>query len=289
MPSRFEYERAVRASELPSLSRLVALTLATWADVATGDISERHTPSLSTLEVCTGMARASVRKHLDTLEKAGWVVRRRPDPRKARAEKARTQYALAIPTGAAGALVGDQETHPLGQQTPQSDAGLGQEAPQARAGAALALGQEMSTTRAGAAPKSSPPSEEYLSSSSTVLARPGDDSPEWLRPLQEAMSARGINLPWKFHGDDLIRLHLDIKRLGVPLMVQHAESKISNSPRGAFSSRFFYDDWHRIKTPVPSDAPRLSVVGESTSDKRLREGTNLIDHYRRLEAGEGTS
>jgi hypothetical protein len=103
------------------------------------------------------------------------------------------------------------------------------------------------------------------------------------------MSARGINLPWKFHGDDLIRLHLDIKRLGVPLMVQHAESKISNSPRGAFSSRFFYDDWHRIKTPVPSDAPRLSVVGESTSDKRLREGTNLIDHYRRLEAGEGTS
>lgn len=289
MPSRFEYERAIRASDLPPLSRLVALTLATWADVATGDIPERLTPSLTTLEVSTGMARASVRKHLDKLEADGWILRRRPDVRRARSEKTRTRYFLAVSTRAADALADDLQTPPLGQHAPQSESGLGQEAPQARAGAALALGQELTPARAPAALKSSPPSEEYQGSTSTVLAR--DDDPEWIRPLQEAMSARGINLPWKFIGDDLIRLHNDVKRLGVPLMVDHAESKLANAPRGAFSSRFFYDDWHRIKTPVPSGQSRLSVVSgpESTADKRLRQGTNLIDLYRRQEAGEGSS
>ena len=50
MPSRFEFERAVRSSELAPLSRLLALTVATWADVRTGIIPDRLQPSLSTLE-----------------------------------------------------------------------------------------------------------------------------------------------------------------------------------------------------------------------------------------------
>jgi DNA-binding MarR family transcriptional regulator len=90
MPSRFEYERAVRSSDLPSLSRLLALTVATWADVRTGVIPDRLQPSLTTLESATGMARASVRTHLNKLEAGGWLGRERPPVAAARAEKART-------------------------------------------------------------------------------------------------------------------------------------------------------------------------------------------------------
>lgn len=155
MPSRFEFERAVRSSELAPLSRLLALTVATWADVRTGIIPDRLQPSLSTLEGASGLARASVRTHLDKLEDGGWLKRNRPSVAAARAVKARTKYKLLIPKGV---VVPDSDGIELGQELPSTRAGaapdaqeLGQELPQARAGAAPVLGQEMTVTRAGAA------------------------------------------------------------------------------------------------------------------------------------------
>lgn len=97
MPSRFEYERAIRSSDLPSLSRLLALTIATWADVRTGIIPDRHQPSLTVLEETTGMVRASVRTHLTKLETGGWLKRDRPSVAAARTKKARTHYKLLVP------------------------------------------------------------------------------------------------------------------------------------------------------------------------------------------------
>src|SRR5687767_2043201 len=119
MPSRFEFERAVRASDLPSLSRLLALTVATWADVRTGVIPDRLQPSLTTLETATGMVRASVRKHLDTLEEGGWLERKRPSVAAARAKKAVTKYGLRIPRGAA---VPDSEGNELGHDVTEARA-----------------------------------------------------------------------------------------------------------------------------------------------------------------------
>lgn len=159
MPSRFEYERAVRVSGLPPMSRLLALTLATWADVRTGVIPPRLMPSLSTLESCTGMARGSVRTHLDRLEGDGWVTRKRPPVAAARAEKARTQYKIRIPHGT---QVPESDGYELGQDMTPAGAGaapdaqeLGQELTQPGAGAAPELGQELTTARAGAALSSS--------------------------------------------------------------------------------------------------------------------------------------
>lgn len=155
MPSRFEFERAVRSSELAPLSRLLALTVATWADVRTGIIPDRLQPSLTTLEESTGVVRATVRTHLDKLEDGGWLKRTRPSVAAARAVKARTKYKLQIPKGV---VVPDSDGIELGQEMPSTRAGdaldaqgLGQELPQARAADAPVLGQEMTVTRAGAA------------------------------------------------------------------------------------------------------------------------------------------
>lgn len=86
--------------------------------------------------------------------------------------------------------------------------------------------------------------------------------PEIVR-LQDAMSGADINLPWKFLGDDMIRVLNDIGRLGIPLMVEQAikaeqSAKAANKP--PFSSRWFYDGWHAIRTPVALDQPGGNVV-----------------------------
>lgn len=177
MPSRFEYERAIRSSDLPSLSRLLALTIATWADVRTGIIPDRRQPSLTVLEETTGMVRASVRTHLTKLETGGWLKRDRPSVAAARTKKARTHYRLLVPVAVEPDDLGPfdlgqempspgagdapdptelgQEMPPVGAGDALDEEGLGQEMPQPRAGAALELGQEMPPSRAGAAPNSS--------------------------------------------------------------------------------------------------------------------------------------
>lgn len=87
--------------------------------------------------------------------------------------------------------------------------------------------------------------------------------PAWLAPLQDAMSGAGINVPWKFQGDDLLRLHNDIKRLGIPLMIEQALKAEQAATKAPFSSRWFYDGWHAIHTPV--------AIGDGSAD-----GANVV-------------
>lgn len=79
----------------------------------------------------------------------------------------------------------------------------------------------------------------------------------------DAMSVAGINLPWKFVGDDMIRVLNDIKRLGIPLMVEDAAGAKASAAKPPFSTRFFYDRWHSIRTPAqpaPGERPTLRAV-----------------------------
>lgn len=92
--------------------------------------------------------------------------------------------------------------------------------------------------------------------------RDEDKYPAWLTPLQDAMSAAGINVPWKFEGDDMLLLHNDIKRLGIPLMVENAVKAEQGSTKPIFSSRWFYPGWRKTRTPVaigngPSDGSNV--------------------------------
>ncbi|MGW6395434.1 hypothetical protein ACWFR1_34200 [Streptomyces sp. NPDC055103] len=148
MPTRFEYERAIRASELKPPSRHLGLTIATWADVRTGIIPDRLQPSLTVLEKATGLSRGAVRTHLDLLEEGGWLHRGRPSVARARAEKATTKYKILVPKSVILPADDDSEAR-AGDALP--DETVGQEMPQPRAGDALALGQEMTPSRAGAA------------------------------------------------------------------------------------------------------------------------------------------
>lgn len=261
MPSRFEYERAVRSSDLPPLSRLLALTLATWADVRTGRIPQRLTPSLTTLEGATGMARASVRTHLNKLEAAGWLVRDRPSVAAARSEKARTHYKLRIPKGI---TVPDSDGIELGQEMPGTGAGdaldehrLGQELPQPRAGDALELGQELTPARAGAALKSSygpeKSVEDQLQARPAVTAQSGRGE---IQPLIDGMGARGMTVSWSFQAAEWLDLRDAVRRVGVPTLLDHAERVWAAAKTQPYSARYFLPGWTALEAPTAYTGPR---------------------------------
>lgn len=84
--------------------------------------------------------------------------------------------------------------------------------------------------------------------------------PDEITRLQDALSGAGINVPWKFYGDDMIRVLNDIQRLGIPLMAEQAVKAEQSYAKPIFSSRWFYDAWHAMRTPVALDQPGGNVV-----------------------------
>lgn len=290
MPSRFEYERAVRSSDLPSLSRLLALTVATWADVKTGAIPGRLMPSLTTLESATGMARASVRKHLDTLEEGGWLKRDRPSVAAARSEKARTKYTIKIPRGA---VVPDSDGIELGQDVPAARAGdaldaqrLGQEMPLPRAGAALELGQELPPARAGAALSSSCSSSssvEYQPQApAAVVALSGRGE---VQPLIDAMYARGMNVSWTFQSDEWIELRDAVRRVGVPALIDHAVRAWQAARNQPYSAKYFLRGWTGLQDAPAYTGPRAIAGPPSKTQEYLEDMAAIAEELRQQKKG----
>lgn len=72
--SRTDYQRRVRSSALPPSTRLLAHTLATYAD-DNAVIPPEFQPSIRRLRASTGLFEARLRAGLDALEAAGWIAR----------------------------------------------------------------------------------------------------------------------------------------------------------------------------------------------------------------------
>jgi DNA-binding transcriptional MocR family regulator len=94
--TRWEVGKAVRASDLPSPSRLIVLVLLEVAVPDTAEIPTRFSPSQATLVSETGLSRRTVQRHLEDLERAGWIVRQRPDEARQRAGEC-ARYRLCVP------------------------------------------------------------------------------------------------------------------------------------------------------------------------------------------------
>lgn len=135
---RWEFERAVLASDLAPPARHILLVLAVIANWPGGVVPAKYSPSLTKLSEATGLSRRAVMNHLNAVEKTpaqdGWVLRNRPTVEKARSDKERTAYRLGVPSRARNAL----ETRAPDALPRASDAlALGQEVPWARAPRAL--------------------------------------------------------------------------------------------------------------------------------------------------------
>jgi len=124
MVTRWEVTKAVRNSNLPAPCRLIMLTLADSAETGTAEIPPQHTPSLKVLAQETGLGESTVKRRLNELEAAGWVIRSRPTIDDARLRGERTRYQLAIPAavgpaqGPDGAHEGLERAQPWAQTEP---------------------------------------------------------------------------------------------------------------------------------------------------------------------------
>jgi hypothetical protein len=96
---RWDVERDVFLSVLSPQARLVLLTLLALSNAQTCVVPAEFSPSLSRLALMTGLSLATIKRVLNELEEGGWVIRKRPDVVKARAEGERTRYRLARPKG----------------------------------------------------------------------------------------------------------------------------------------------------------------------------------------------
>lgn len=95
---RYEIERAVRRARLPAPWVAVVLTLCTRIWQPEGIIRGSDQPSLNELAADTGYHRSTVKRSLNGLESAQWVIRVRPSVDDARRLHARTAYALRVPS-----------------------------------------------------------------------------------------------------------------------------------------------------------------------------------------------
>ena len=74
------YEQGIRASRMTPHSRLVALTLLTFANAGTGDLPRERQPYLGGLAEATGLNHGQIVVQLRTLESRGWVQRNLASP-----------------------------------------------------------------------------------------------------------------------------------------------------------------------------------------------------------------
>lgn len=74
-PFRQRYERAIRYSGLGFNCRLVALTVATWADWETGQIPEWDRPGIERIATASGLDERRTRSSVKALVDAGYLRR----------------------------------------------------------------------------------------------------------------------------------------------------------------------------------------------------------------------
>ena len=89
-PDRYDVEKLVEYSGLPTCSRDVLFALARRMDQGSIYIPGRFSPSLKRLEIVTGWSKRHIQRHLNQLEGDGYVVRLREKGR-------RTKYAVVWP------------------------------------------------------------------------------------------------------------------------------------------------------------------------------------------------
>lgn len=93
---RFDWERAVRDSGLPSTTKLVLLTFATYVARETSVAR----PGVATLMHATGLKDSTVRKHLDVAIKAGYLEQTSRGHRRLDGSKVTSEFKLTVPATA---------------------------------------------------------------------------------------------------------------------------------------------------------------------------------------------
>ncbi|MFA0844396.1 hypothetical protein [Streptomyces rochei] len=265
MPSRFEFERAIRRSSLPPLARLLALTVATWADVDSGRIATRNQPAQSVLLEATGLSKSAFLSHRKTLLEEGWLQCKSPERIKAQKEHAQNVYSIHIPDGKAGSAddLAKTDRRAGKRRDPRSadDLDLGRQATQPNgaepAKSGSTLGRQATTRVSSSSLSSLPPVEDRQASSSEERIA---DAFAYIQPLVRAMTDAGITVSWQMQAEEYQQTAQVLQRAGADAMVDFALATKADSRKTIRYATFFLrGGWKGL--PPKSSKPRPQPRG----------------------------
>ncbi|MFJ8929300.1 hypothetical protein ACIRLA_22245 [Streptomyces sp. NPDC102364] len=260
MPSRFEFERAIRRSSLPPLARLLALTVATWADAETGRIAARNQPAQSVLLEATGLSKSAFLTHRKTLIEGGWLKCKSPDRIKAQKEHAQNVYSIHVPDGKAGSPgdLAKTDKRPGKRREPRSgdDLDLGREATQPNRAEGTKSGSNLgrqATTRVfpSSTTSSSPTGESGQAGSEERIP----NAFAYCQPLITAMTDAGLDVSWQMSADDWQSVARVLQRAGVERMVKFARGAKSKTPI-RFATFYLRAGWAGLAPSSTKPAPQ---------------------------------
>lgn len=284
MPSRFEFERAIKRSGLPPLARLIALVIASWADVETGRIARKNQPAQSVLLEATGMSKSAFLTHRKTLLTEGWIECVSPDPKKAQMEHAQNVYSIHIPDGKAGSPddLAKTDKRPGKRREPRSpdDLALGRQTTQPNrtqdAKSGSNLGRQATTRVFPSSSLSSLPTDEGGQAGNEERT----DAFAICQPLITAMTDAGLVVSWQMQTDDWKDIARVVQRAGVEAMVTHARGVKSREPI-RFARFYLRAGW--LGLPPKSTKPHPAAPTEKPpwcEDPDCDEITRYRDHER---------
>lgn len=305
MPSRFEFERAIRRSGLPPLARLLALTIATWADAETGSISLKNQPAQSVLLEATGMSKVAFLTHRKTLVGDGWLKCVSPDRVKAQKEHAQNVYSILIPAGKAGSPsdraqageVGHDSVWARSPSDPAQSDENGTSQDQARSPSDLGLGRPATQPKAddvGNAPEKlgrSATTRVFPSSVHPLL--PADEGGQgssndedripdafaYIQPLIRSMTDAGFNaVSWQMQADDMQSVARVLRRAGAAAMVESAlNAKTTARTPIRFAAYFLKSGWAGLPPKSTKPAARPAEKPPWCEDPDCDEITRFRD------------
>ena len=248
MPSRFEFERAIRRSDLPPLARLIALTIATWADAESGVIPRANQPAQSVLLEATGMSKSSFLTHRKTLLKDGWLRCLSPDKIKAQKEHAQNVYSIHVPDGWARSgddLASSELPAKAGSPGDLAKTDDVRIAPEK-------LGRQATTRVVTTSLSSIPPVDDGRESSSEGRI---PDAFAYIQPLIQAMTDAGLTVSWAMQSEEYQQTAQVLRRAGVKAMVDFAlDTKADSKKRIRYATFFLRGGW--LGLPPKSTKPR---------------------------------
>ncbi|MGW2048634.1 hypothetical protein ACWCPF_26135 [Streptomyces sp. NPDC001858] len=285
MPSRFEFERAIRRSGLQPLARLLALTVATWADVETGRIAIRNQPAQSVLLEATGLSKSAFLSHRKALLEEGWLKCKSPDRIKAQKEHAQNVYSIHIPEGKAGSpgdlAKTDKRVGKRREPRSGDDLDLGRQATQPNGTEAVKSGSTLgrqATTRVfpSTTTPSSPAADGEQAGSEERIPRAFD----YCQPLITAMTDAGLDVSWQMSADDWQSVARVLQRAGVERMVKFALGAKSRTPI-RFATFYLRAGWAGLPPSSTKPAPQpkhLRALPDWCEEPDCDEKTRLREH-----------
>lgn len=285
MPSRFEFERAIRRSGLPPLARLLALTLATWADVETGRIAARNQPAQSVLLEATGLSKSAFLSHRKTLLEGGWLQCKSPDRIKAQKEHAQNVYSIHIPDGKAGSgddlAKTDKRVGKRREPRSGDDLDLGRQTTQPKGAEGTKSGSRLgrqATTRVF--PTSSTPPSPTEDGGQAGNEERIPDAFAYCQPLIQAMTDAGLVVSWQMTAEDWQNVARVQRRAGVEQMVKFALGAKSREPI-RFAKFYLRAGWLGLPPQSTKPAPQpkhLRPLPDWCRDPDCDEITRLRQH-----------